>query len=97
MIAYNEPENDVDIRPGDIATASLNTLAAISQGSWRAFTWDNDQVGFEPLIVDMFTASAMMQVYDALEEANQAKFRRMIGAGRGSFARLLEFTWKRVA
>ena len=88
-------QNDFDIRPGDIVTASFEKLATVAQDwAWRAFTWDKDP---EPVIVDAFTASAMVKVHDALGEANQAKFRRMIGAGRGSFVRLVDFTWQQVA
>lgn len=96
---HNEPENDFDIRLSDIVAASFGTLAAIGRGKlgWRAFTWSNDATSFEPLIVDAFTASAMVQIYDALGGANQAKFKRMVGASRGSFARLMEFAWKQAA
>lgn len=89
-------ENDFELVPSDIVIASFDALSKVSRDhSFRAFTWDNDDL--EPLLIDAFTASAMVQVHGALSEANQAKFRRMVEAGRGSFARLVDFTWKQIA
>jgi len=40
------------------------------------------------VLVDLFTASAVVKVYDALNESNQAKF------GKLSPARMADITWK---
>lgn len=48
---------------------------------------------FEPLWVDATTANLMVKVHDAVNEADQIKFRKMIAQGRGEFAAMVEFCW----
>lgn len=45
---------------------------------------------FEGLMLDLFTASALVKVYEALGPANQAKFDTV------PLPRLLDFVWKQV-
>ena len=82
------------VSPHDIRTATWDRLKAIvSEHQFRCFVWENDEPGFEPLMIDAFTANIMVQIHDAMNKKNQAKFERMVAAGRGSFARLVEFSW----
>lgn len=46
---------------------------------------------FEGQMLDMFTASALVQVYEALAPANQAKFDSI------PLPKLLDFVWARVS
>lgn len=47
----------------------------------------------EPLVVDMFTASAMLSVYDALNQTNQEKFEAWLCKSRSHFVKLVDITW----
>lgn len=83
--------------PSDIVTASYEVLLAIaSEHRSRCFTWDTDESDYEPLLVDMQTASAMALVHDALSENNQVKFEEKVAKSRGGFGRMVDFTWKHV-
>jgi hypothetical protein len=48
-------------------------------GTVHATVWDGDEVSeaSEGMILDLFSASAMIQVHDALSGANQARFAAM--------------------
>ena len=46
--------------------------------------------------VDMFTASAMVQVYDALNKDNQLKFKDMINKNKNGFMAMQSFAMKKV-
>ena len=46
--------------------------------------------------VDMFTASAMVKVYDALNKDNQGKFKDMINKNKGGFMAMQNFAMKKV-
>ena len=46
--------------------------------------------------VDMFTASAMVKVYDALNKDNQGKFKDMINKNKGGFMAMQSFAMKKV-
>ena len=46
--------------------------------------------------VDMFTASAMTKVYDALNKDNQTKFKDMINKDKKSFMAMQSFAMKSV-
>ena len=99
MIEQGMELSDFDYvpEPGDIVTASYDALAAIvSEHQFRCFIWDTDDDAYEPLLIDAFTANVMVRMHDALSESNQAKFARMVAADRGSFARLVDFTWSHV-
>ena len=52
---------------------------------------------YEPLVLDIITASMMLALHDALEKPeNQAKFKEWIGKSRGHFAKLHELTMEKV-
>jgi hypothetical protein len=66
--------------------------AFTARGSWR---FNEAHKGFEPLLLDRQTGRAMVLCYIALTKVeNRDKFQRMTAAGRGQFARLVEFCWK---
>ena len=46
--------------------------------------------------IDMFTASAMTKVYDALNKDNQTKFKDMINKDKKSFMAMQAFAMKSV-
>jgi hypothetical protein len=48
------------------------------------------------VLVDHFTASAVLAVYDALNGENQAKLRRMVAGTFGQFNRVVDFAFKSV-
>ena len=81
----------------EIVTATwVNLKGIVDNWQFRFFTWPNDPPDSELLMIDAFTASAMLKVYDAMSVDNQAKFERMVAAGRGSFGKLVGFTWDHV-
>lgn len=57
---------------------------------------DRDDYGddFEPLIVDTFTASAVVAIHDALNPANAKILRERCIASRWKFAHIAEFAFK---
>ena len=46
------------------------------------------------VLVDSFTAGAVLAVYDAANEANRAKLERMVSGSIGQFKRVTEFAFK---
>ena len=54
----------------------------VKQNSYSELRWAEDD---EPVILDLFTASAMVQVYDALKPENQTKFAAAISRSEASF------------
>ena len=46
--------------------------------------------------VDMFTASAVTQVYDAVNDANKKKLEQMINGKKAQFLKLVDFAMKQV-
>ena len=46
--------------------------------------------------VDMFTASAVTQVYDAVNDANKKKLEQMINGKKAQFLKLVDFAMKKV-
>ena len=48
------------------------------------------------ILVDTLTASAVLACYDALNEANQAKFSRMVAASPIQLRKVVDFSWKHV-
>ena len=48
------------------------------------------------MMVDMFTASAMVQVYDKLNKDNQSKFKDMINKDKKGFMAMQSFAMKQV-
>ncbi len=49
----------------------------------------------EPIKMDLYTASALMAVYNALNDTNKAKFARMLETPSG-LAKMIDFSWKNV-
>lgn len=101
---YPEREDWVEVRHCDMIVASMAALRGIAyEGVWRAFVWPHDEEAellsgeFDPLIVDMLTARAMVAVYDALSPENQAKFAAQVADNRGYFGQLVDFCWSRVS
>lgn len=93
-----------------IAMASMEAIRAIvAERQATALVWNDegefvDDVfvfnekhdGFEPLIVDLTTASIMCQVADAISDENKAKLAEWVGKGRGHFAKVYEISMKAV-
>ena len=46
--------------------------------------------------VDMFTASAIVQVYDAVKDANKKKLEGMLNGKKAQFVKMADFAMKRV-
>ena len=46
--------------------------------------------------VDMFTASAIVQVFDALNDANKKKFEGLLNGKKAQFVKMADFAMKRV-
>jgi len=90
-------EGRIEIEPGDLHVASLEALKAIvDEHQYRYFTWPNDEPEDEPLLIDAFTASAMMKIYDALNLTNQERFRTRLAKSRVGFGILVNFTWEHI-
>ena len=54
----------------------------VKQNSYTVLVWNE---GDKPVILDLFTASAMVQAYDALKPENQTKFAAAISRSEASF------------
>lgn len=54
----------------------------VKQNSYTELVWNE---GDKPIILDLFTASAMVQVYDALKPENKTKFAAAISNSESSF------------
>lgn len=52
--------------------------------------------GGRKLKVDLFTAGALVKVYDAVEKTNQEKMRKMLNAGSTQFMKLVDFSLSKV-
>lgn len=63
----------------------------VKQNSYMELVWNE---GDEPIILDLFTASAMVQVHDALKPENQAKFAAAISRSQASFFKVHEMVLK---
>lgn len=62
------------------------------------FQFNTNHTGYEPLIVDIQTANAMVTIHDALAKAgNRVKMEEWTGKGRGHFASMVEYTWRAIA
>ena len=71
---------------------SANVVAlrkGVEEKSMVTLKWDDGRV----LSVDLFSASAIVQVYDALNEENRAKFAALIGKGPAGVARAVEIAF----
>lgn len=93
-----EVHREVDVEDGE----------AISEMGWRVDTTDDgDLIGacrriverrsaaeVQGVLVDALTASTVVQIYDALSEANRAKMLDLVGDDMG---RLGAFAWKLAA
>lgn len=96
-------EDFIEIRHDDIVVASWEALKKVATGCWCCFVWEGEEEllkskEYEPLIIDAFTARAMVTVHDALQAPEKrAKFERMVGLSRGNFGRLVDLTWKCVS
>lgn len=58
------------------------------------FRFNTDHKGYEPLLVDLFSASRMIAVYDALKPENKDKMGRMVAASRGQFMKVHEIAMR---
>lgn len=64
--------------------------AAVLECSYMELTWDNGPK--EPVILDLFSASAMVQLYDRLKPENQEKFAAAINRSQGAFMAVHKMT-----
>lgn len=91
--------------------ASFEQLEAIvADRTARQFVWPdegsfdqagrfefNDQLdGFQPLLIDAFSADAMTKIHGALNAKNRATFELSVGRHRGEFAAMFEFAMDQV-
>ena len=74
------------------ATHSIDTLRGIIEHHQHSRLTFN---AGPTCAVDVQTANAILLVYDALNEANQAKVRGMLTTHKG-FKRLINFAWSQV-
>jgi len=67
-------------------------------GNWTFNEAHTTPTKFEPLIVDMGTASLLIQLHDMLKPENQKKTRDFLdNDNRGRFAQLVEMCWSRAS
>lgn len=94
----------MDIMFGSIETALAVTLTNGAtklvwpkEGEFKGnrFVFNEAHEGFEPLMLDSFTASAVTQVYKALNDENKLKVANMLKASRGHFMKFVEFCWSK--
>jgi len=61
-------------------------------GVWR-FSGEYD-TGFEPLLLDRFTASNLLTLHNALGEENASKMREWVEKDRAHFGHIMESMWE---
>jgi hypothetical protein len=68
------------------------------EGEFRGSVWyfNENHEGFEPLLIDRISASAIITVYDALNEANKAKMKEWLAKSRGHFGKMYEISMEKV-
>lgn len=98
---------------GKIVNASIHALRQIREEQQSAlfvwphegtfttnketFVFTDDRQDFEPMLIDLFTASAILRVYQHVNDDNRAKFERMIKGSRGNFLKIASFCLDRVS
>jgi len=70
---------------------AIRDITANRQAAKLRFPTTNRRV-----LCDIFTASAIVAVYDAVNADNKAKFARMVAASPAQFARAAQFCLKHV-
>ena len=94
-IEIDRLEGRVRIDPADLRTASYAVVLEVLQHHQALYLqWAERPHGYDPLLLDAFTASALKTVHDAIQDqANVAKFERMIAASRVQFGKIVDFCW----
>lgn len=93
----------------DIVNGSIVEIREIlDKGMMKKFVWpdegefingqfifndESEKLGLEPLIIDQFTASAAIQVFDALKGEIQQKVDVFIAKDRVGMARFINKVW----
>lgn len=91
--------------------ASMEAVQDANDGAYQLLVWPDegsfDDAGnwhfndahhdFEPLMLDMTTASAIIAVFKVLNSANSEKVTRMVGRSRAHFAKVVEVVWGAVS
>lgn len=86
-----EPGEEVEIN-GQLPATLASLKLAVAGGSMAKLKWTDGQT----VTVDLFSASAVVSLYDALAPANQAKFDAIIAQGPGHLMRLVEIAFGNV-
>jgi hypothetical protein len=86
----------VHISEKDLEKGSFEAVVKVfEKGQWKALYWDNDKEN--ALLLDVFTAQAVILVYDNLKkQASKDKFKRMMAASPAQFKKVIDFVWNNV-
>lgn len=83
----------------EAAAAGGKAFVWPDEGAFKGESWvfnDEHKGEFEPLAIDIISASMLMKVHDAMSPENQDKFRDWVAKDRAHFAWLWEFAQKTV-
>jgi hypothetical protein len=69
----------------------------VNERQATSFVWESDDVGFEPLAVDMQTANVCVKVLEAVKEETREIITSKIESCRGEFGLFVEKAWKCVS
>lgn len=90
-------EGEIEIPTDEIKQASYDQVRrVITEGRYFYLVWENDPPEAEPILLDLFTASALVKIHDALNPENQAKVEEQIAASRAKFCRYVDFCWEHI-
>jgi len=83
--------NCYNLKENKVIEATSNEMATL-----RSIVDNRQAEKIHGMMVDMFTASAMVKVYDALNKDNQSKFKDMINKNLKGFMAMQSFAMKQV-
>lgn len=82
------PEEAIELKDTNPATIEV-LQAMVKEGSMAKLRWPDGK----KQVIDLFSASAVVKVYEALNESNQEKFRGILGKGPGGLLKLVEISF----
>ena len=83
--------NCYNLKENNVIEATSNEMATL-----RSIVDNRQAEKIHGMMVDMFTASAMVQVYDKVNDENQAKMREMLTTPKG-FQRMADFALSKIS
>lgn len=82
------PDEEIELK--DTNPASIEVLQAmVKEGSMAKLRWPDGR----KQVIDLFSASAIVKVYEALNESNREKFEGILAKGPGGLLKLAQISF----